>query len=299
MKRALITGIAGMDGSYLADLLVSKGYEVYGLQRHSSHPDKWHRIKHLEGKVNILTGDVTDPTAVQRAFDRARPHEVYHEADQDSVEDSWDSPAAQIDVTIKGALNVIRASEEFVTNDIIPSFSCKLFLPLSATIFKPSLQRLDEKSWIVPRSPYAVCKSAIMDLANIWREQRRLWISCGILFSHDSPRRGQGYLLQRIACGEPLWGDTNTTVDIGHAEDYMQAAWLTMQQDEPTDWVIGTGRAFKISTLANCGTVPDVVETPSWIADSDKLRSATGWKPKHDAATVLAEIKDNLKRAKT
>lgn len=262
MKRALVTGITGQDGSYLADVLTERGYEVFGLYRHrSSNP--FSRIAHLLDKVVLIQGDVCDSIALRRAID-IEPDEIYHMADQDSVTWSYDNAGYQIDVTI-GAVARLLELVRVMAKD------AKVFIPSSATIFS-CFPPQDEDSAITPLSPYACAKAAVRHICSYHRAVNDLRIICGIMFNHDSPRRNSGYLLQKIARSaldvvygrrdKVRLGQLDYKVDIGHAQDYMEAVVNLMSLRDSGDYVFATGRPYTIRTL-----VMKALEQATLIAD--------------------------------
>lgn len=282
-KRALILGVGGQDGSYLCDILLEKGYEVHGLYRRSS-VDNLTRIAHVRERVTLHAGDVTDPSSQDVAFMRSSPHEVYHVADQDEVGHSFAAPGVAVAVTYGGTVNVLEAVRRCCP-------AARVFIPSSATVFGDAPPPQSESTPFDPRSPYACAKAAAYYAARMYREHYGLFVACGIMFNHDSPRRGGGYLLQRIARGQPLWGDTEAVVDIGYAREYMEAAWRMMQLDTPDDFVLGTGVGYRIKDLVE-GVKAWDFPNAGLVADISKARRVLGFNPVHDAASVLEMIRN-------
>jgi len=308
-RRALITGVNGQDGSYLADILLERGYEVHGLYRHSSNPHHLHRIAHLTDKVTLHGGDVTDYGSVLKIVRDVMPDEVYHEADQDHVGFSLKAPHYSVSVTVGGAVNVMEAIRTTVPD-------ARVFLPGSATMFRPvNLYSggLTEGSAIHPDNPYACAKEHVYRLASYYRDVHKMFVVCGILFSHDSPRRGPNYLLQRIARaaagGEKLeLFDAHQCVDVGHAREYMDAASRTLQQGPPTDYVIGTGQPMCVATIVrtayeHCGLDSDLYFTnkettkDSGILVANPLRAYKylGWSASLNAVDMVKLLVDHQK----
>ena len=289
MKRALIFGINGQDGSYLAEILLEKGYDVHGFYRRSS-VDNLSRIRHLLSDVTLHKGDLTDYGSVHRAVAECLPlHEVYNEADQDHVGWSQAAPSYSAAVTYGGVVNVLEAVRQLTP-------TTRVFQPVSATMFGYAPPRQDEITRLYPQSPYACAKVAAYYLCQHYRREHGMFVSCGILFNHDSPRRGSDYLLQRIARGEELWGDLETIVDIGYAREYMEAAWKMMQLESPDDFVIGTGKGYHIKDLLNGVRVhPKFPLESALVAYPEKAVNAFGFDPKCDAFDVLEIVKEHYR----
>lgn len=289
MKRALIFGIGGMDGSYLADLLLAKGYQVYGTYRHSS-VDNLARIVHCHSHVNLIPADIVDFHSVFSAVVQAEPDEIYNMADQDHVGYSTCVPLPQLEVTAGGCINVVEAARLYRPSKV------RVFQPLSATMFGNAPPPQDENTPFDPQSPYACAKVAAHYICHYYRRTHGLFVATAIFFNHDSPRRGPGYLLQRIARGEKLTGSFDTLVDIGYAGEYVQAAWQILQLAEPMDFVIGTGTPYRIGDLLS--DHPVSVSPAEWqeglIAFTNKARTTFGFNPNHAAKSVLCMIKESL-----
>ena len=295
MKRALIFGIGGQDGSYLADLLLEKGYEVHGLARRSSY-DNLARIAHVRDRVTIHRGDLTDiwsvSMAVLSAFSNtALEGEVYNMADQDEVGWSKDVPSESVRTTYGGCANVLH---------VLKGTGLRFFQPLSSTMFGLTDEPQDESTPLNPGSPYACAKAAAWHLCKHYRKDHGVWVACGIMFGHDSPRRGPQYLLQKIARQAvevargkrdriELDGGPNAMVDIGWAPYYVDAAWRMLQWDEPDDYCVGTGRGFHIEDLCEKALLEAETNTLSYqlkdtslpkvksICNASKANTDLGW----------------------
>jgi len=260
-KRVLITGINGQDGSYLTDLLLDEGCEVHGLYRRSS-VDNLRRLAHLRGhpRLNLWPGDVTDASSLEAVVAESQAEEVYHEADQDSVGWSAITPAYQIDTTVKAVVHLLEAVRLHIPQ-------ARVFLPCSAMMFgdpaysefDPDGKALTEKSPFAPASVYGAAKVAVHQLAGMYRRRHGMFVTCGILFNHDSPRRSEHYLLhkiclgaRRIAKGEqqtiPL-GNLDGKVDVGFSRDYMEAAIAMVRFRRPEDYVVASGQAHTVGEL--------------------------------------------------
>jgi len=249
MKKALILGITGQDGSYLAEFLLNKGYEVHGLIRKSSTGNT-KNIKHILDKITLHRGDMLDVTSLYKAIKEVEPDEIYNEADQDHVSWSYDSPGYSCDITGGAVGKVLEAIRQ-----INPKI--KFFQPVSSNMFgKTDISPQDENTPFRPQSPYAAAKVLAFELARYYRDVFGMFVSTGIFYNHESPRRTEEYVTgkivhaaARIKLGlqEKLYlGDLSTRVDFGYAPDYMDAAWNILQQESPDDFIICTGEAHSI-----------------------------------------------------
>ena len=304
-KKALILGINGQDGSFLADILISKGYEVHGLVRRNSQPNLW-RIQHCLDKITLHQGDLLDPVSVQEVFYKVAPNEVYNEADQDHVSFSTSTPSYSAAVTYGAVANLLEMLK--------PHKSVKLFQPLSATMFgnAPAPQSLETP--FDPQSPYAVAKVAAYYLCKHYREKHGVQVYTAILYNHDSVRRQGDYLLHHICKAavkiahedqESLTVDNpNLRVDIGSAQEYMEICHKLMQLPDGIDIVLGTGfsgsiHSFIQSAFDYC-TVPWLCfkktkegnTFPHMEADTSQVTSLLDTKPKISIYTLIPEICD-------
>jgi len=282
-SRALILGVGGQDGSYLAELLVQKGYEVHGLYRRSS-VDNLRRLVKFRHLLCLHEGDVTDYSSVYRTIAEVDPDEVYNEADQDHVGWSRSVPEVSWDVTFKGACHVFEAVRQ--TN-----CECRMFQPISSTVFAESSEPQDEGAELLPTSPYAVAKAAAWHAAKMYRETFGLWIACGILYNHDSPRRcSSGYLLHELADSAiavkqdrvPLLfvRDAYETVDIGFSGDFVRACHAMLQTEDPGDYVLSSMHPMTVGDYAReflrqIGR-PDA-DVPSHTADDGVRHGRVGY----------------------
>ncbi len=249
MTRALILGIGGQDGSYLADILLERGVEVHGLYRRSS-VDNLQRIAHCRNKLTALcVGDITDPLSVERALVATQPHEIYNVADQDHVGSSFNAPSYQIDVTAKAVMQTLETART-LNPDV------KFFQPISATVFgdAPGPQTLETP--FNPLTPYACAKAAAYYIARYYRQFHGMYVVTAILYNHDSPRRGPDYFLQKI-CREAVEVsrgmrdyvevyDPHARLDIGYAKDYMEIVVTCMQNQDAKDLLIGSGNPWTV-----------------------------------------------------
>ena len=328
MKRALVLGIGGQDGSYIAELLLERGYKVHGLHRRSSVDNLW-RIAHVRDKVTLHPGDLTDPASLQRAWKEADPDEVYNLADQDHVGWSRNVPGYSAAVTY-GAVGTLLELLAAVRTPGVIHKQVKFFQPISSTVFGEVDGMVSEDTQLAPDSPYACAKAAAWLLCKHYRREHGLHICCGVMFNHDSPRRGPDYLLQKIARGvvEVANGKRTTLdlwslegwVDIGHAREYMEAVHRMMTRDKSLDYLVATGKLITVRELVQVALVlvglkgePEDYYVPSEIecrlvkpplrpvrtaACLERTRSVLGFEPKLDAAKVLEELV-NYHRVKT
>jgi GDPmannose 4,6-dehydratase len=298
VKKALITGITGQDGSYLAEFLLGKGYEVYGMVRRTSTV-RFDRIRHFQDKLNLIQGDLGDQTSLSRAISDVMPDEVYNLAAQSFVPTSWNQPAFTGDVT---ALGVTRILESVHT--VKPDTR---FYQASSSEMFGKVQEVPQKEstsfW--PRSPYGVAKVYGHWITINYRESYDMFAVSGILFNHESPRRGLEFVTRKVTyhaakiklgmSNELRVGNLDSRRDWGYAPDYVEAMWLMLQQDEPEDFVIATGRTHSIERLLdvafNCVdlewkdyTVQDPkfmrpAEVDLLIGDPAKAQAKLGWEP--------------------
>ena len=253
MKKALITGITGQDGSYLAEFLLNKGYPVFGIVRKSSSFNTG-RIDHLiEGytpaQFDFYRGDVNDINSLISILKEVEPDEIYHLAAQSHVKVSFEVPVYTFDTVATGTLKLLEAVRSL-------GLKCKIYFAGSSEMFGSSPPPQNENTPFQPRSPYAAAKVAAYKLCKIYREAYGMWIACGILFNHESPRRGETFVtrkttraLARMKLGlqeKLILGNLNAQRDWGYAPDYVEAMWLMLQQEEPEDYVIATGESHSV-----------------------------------------------------
>jgi GDPmannose 4,6-dehydratase len=235
--RALITGVCGQDGSYLADILLEKGYEVYGVYRHSSK-DPFDNVRHNMANPNfhLIQGDVTDALCLDEIIRKVDPHQIYHEADQDNVDWSFLHPAYQVDVTVKAVSNLLASVRRHCP-------SARVFIPCSSTMFGDAPAPQTEETPFNPRSPYACAKVAAYHLARMYRQNHGMFVCTGILYNHDSPRRNGNYLLHKICKAAAraeklaLW-EVDTPISVGYAKDYMKWVVEIIEHTSPDDYTI-------------------------------------------------------------
>ncbi len=301
MKKALITGITGQDGSYLAELLLEKGYKVYGLTRRSSTLAT-DRISHLMGKIEILSGDLLDQSSLMDAVSQSQPDEVYNLAAQSFVQTSWNQPVLTAEFTALGVTKMLEAVRRCAPK-------ARFYQASSSEMFgKVQAVPQGEDTPFYPRSPYGVAKLYGHWITINYRESFNMHASSGILFNHESPRRGLEFVTRKIThhvalikhglANELRLGNLDARRDWGFAGDYVEAMWLMLQQDQPDDFVVSTdethtvrefvelafGRAdldpWKYVKLDERFFRP--AEVDLLIGTSAKARKKLGWKPKVD-----------------
>ncbi|MCB2212047.1 GDP-mannose 4,6-dehydratase [bacterium] len=307
-RRALITGITGQDGSYLAELLLAKGYEVHGLIRRSSTFSTG-RIDHIyddphweNANLRLHYGDLTDSTGLRRIIEEVEPHEVYNLGAQSHVRVSFDQPEYTADVVATGTLRLFEAIRDYIA---ISRNSPKIYQACSSEMFGSSSPPQNEQTPFHPRSPYAVSKVAGYHYGVNYREAYGLFISNGILFNHESPRRGGTFVtrkitraLTRIKLGlqETLFlGNLDAKRDWGFAGDYVEAMWRMLQHDRPDDFVVATGETHSVREfLEEAANVLEMdwervvefdprylrpAEVDALLGDASKIRETLGWTP--------------------
>ena len=250
-KVALITGITGQDGSYLAELLLEKGYEVHGIVRRASLINT-HRIDHIYDRIKLHYGDLTDSTNLVRVIQQVQPNEIYNLGAQSHVKVSFEMPEYTGDVDALGTLRILEAVRLLGMEDRVRIYQA------STSELYGLVQEVPQKETtpFYPRSPYGVAKLYGYWIVKNYRESYGLHASSGILFNHESPRRGETFVtrkitrgLSRISVGEQdvlSLGNLDARRDWGHAKDYVEAMWLMLQQDEPEDFVIATGIQYSV-----------------------------------------------------
>lgn len=259
-RRALITGITGQDGSYLAEWLLEKDYEVYGMiRRKAVQQEELGNAVHLENEIEFDYGDVTDSASVQALIRRATPHEVYNLAGQSQVRVSFAIPHYTMQVNAMGALNVLEACREWnkVNSPVI-----RLYQASTSEMFGRECNEYgeqDETTAMVPISPYGAAKLFAHHLVRNYRESFGQFACSGILFNHESPRRGEAFVTQKVITSavEIMFGvrdvlelgNFKVSRDWGHAKDYVRAMWLMLQQSNPDDFVIATGISHSLMEL--------------------------------------------------
>jgi len=297
-KRALITGITGQDGSYLAEFLLSMGYQVYGLVRRTSTV-RYERIRHIQDQVTLVPGDMSDQTSLTRALQDVKPDEVYNLAAQSFVQTSWSQPVFTGDVTALGVTRMLDAI--LMVNPAI-----RFYQASSSEMFgKVQEVPQTESTSFYPRSPYGVAKVYGHWITVNYRESYNLHASSGILFNHESPRRGLEFVTRKVTyhaakiklgmAKELRIGNFDSQRDWGFAGDYVRAMWLMLQQDAPDDFVVATGQTHSVQRLLELAfdavglkwqdyTVQDPAfvrpaEVDLLIGNPEKAGRILGWEP--------------------
>src|SRR5450756_2851108 len=253
-KRAIISGITGQDGSYLAELLLDKGYEVTGIIRRASAPNLW-RIEHLIGKVALRPADLLDQLSLMRVIDEVRPHEFYNLAAMSFVPASWDQPLLTGEFNAQGVTRVLEAVRQV-------DASIRMYQASSSAMFgKVREIPQTELTPFYPRSPYGVSKVFGHYITVNYRESYDLFACSGILFNHESPRRGLEFVTRKVTDGVARiklgladslsLGNLDACRDWGFAGDYVRAMWMMLQQDQPDDYVVATGIAHSVRDLVD------------------------------------------------
>lgn len=302
-KKALITGITGQDGSYLAELLLSKGYEVHGLVRRMAFEDPHHslcRIEPIKDKLHLHAGSLESFASLYRMVGRIRPDECYHLAAQSFVSYSFDDEFSTLDSNIRGTNYVLSALRELAPD-------CKVYFASSSEMFgNADVSPQNEETKFNPRSPYGISKVAGFHIVKNYRDAYNMFAVSGILFNHESPRRGLEFVTRKIsrAVAEIKLGKRNELKlgtltaqrDWGYAGEYVHAMWQILQQDKPDDFVISTGQSHSVQEfIEKAFSVVDLdwqkyvqtdstfvrpAETRLLCGDSAKARSALNWQPK-------------------
>ena len=251
MKVALITGITGQDGSYLAEFLLEKGYEVHGIIRRSSMINT-HRIDHIFQNIKLHYGDLTDSTNIVRVIQKVQPDEIYNLGAQSHVKVSFEMPEYTADVDAVGTLRVLEAVRLLGMEDCVRIYQASTSELYGLVQETPQ----SETTPFYPRSPYGVAKLYGYWITKNYREAYGMYACTGILFNHESPRRGETFVTRKITRGlkaisegkqNVLYlGNLNALRDWGHAKDYVEAMWLMLQQKTPDDYVIATGKQYSV-----------------------------------------------------
>jgi len=311
MKSVLILGIGGQDGSYLADNLLARGgYKIHGLVRRSS-TGNLRNVAHLEGKVTLHRGDLSDPLSIHRILQEVAPHYVYNLADQDHVGWSDCHVGYNLDVTAGAVGRLLESIRLLTASGEIPFDGIRVFQACSATMYGPRERPITEDCPLNPQSPYAVAKAAAYHLCRMYRQRYGMFVSCGILFNHDSPRRSPDYLPQQIArqAVEVLRGKRkrielkgpNARVDVGWAPEYVEAMRLICEADVPDDFVVGTGIGRWIDLLSvgavgkSCRLDDPTHERAGSISLPQKIERALGWKATVDGLGVIERLVAHFK----
>jgi len=315
VKRALITGVTGQDGAYLAQFLLGQGYKVYGMIRRSSSSDiNNERLRWLgiDGQVEIVDGNLIDLSGLIRVMGTIEPDEIYNLAAQSFVKTSWNQPILTGEVTGLGAVNMLEA-----TRLICPT--ARFYQASSSEMFGlVQERRQNEKTPFYPRSPYAAAKLYAHWMTVNYRESFGLHASSGILFNHESPLRGIEFVTRKVTDGaariklglarELRLGNLDACRDWGHARDYVRAMWLMLRQDTPGDYVVATGRTTSVREMCQIAferldlnyqdfvTVDPAFLRPAEVdfllGDATKAQTVLGWRPETSLEAMIHEMVD-------
>jgi GDPmannose 4,6-dehydratase len=313
--RALVTGVTGQDGAYLSQLLLDKGYDVYGLLRRSASADviderlRWLGI---HGRIHMLDGNLIDISSLFRIMQEVQPDEVYNLGAQSFVKSSWNQPLLTGQVTAMGASNMLEA-----VRLVVPK--ARYYQASSSEMYGLIQQPMQsETTPFYPRSPYAVSKLYAHWTTVNYRESFGLHASSGILFNHESPLRGIEFVTRKVTDGaariklglakELKLGNLDAKRDWGHARDYVRAMWLMLQQERPDDYVVATGRTTSVRDMCCIAfghiglnwedfikTDPDYLrpaEVDVLLGDATKARNSLGWQPEISLEDMIAEMVD-------
>ena len=311
MKKALITGITGQDGSYLAELLLDKGYEVYGMVRRSS-TENFGRIEHIRDKIKLLQADLLDQFSIISAVKESNPDEIYNLAAQSFVPTSWDQPVLTGEFTALGVTRILE-SIRHVNKEI------KFYQASSSEMFGKVMEvPQKETTPFYPRSPYGVAKAYGHYITVNYRESYNIFASSGILFNHESPRRGLEFVSRKVTynavkiklglADSISLGNLDAKRDWGFAGDYVEAMWLMLQQEKPDNYVIATGETHTVQELVqvafdylNLDWKKHIKIDPKFIrpaevelliGDSTKAKTELGWSPKHSFEGLIKMMVD-------
>jgi GDPmannose 4,6-dehydratase len=310
-RRALITGITGQDGSYLAELLLEKGYEVFGMTRRAS-TENVERIGHLTDRVSLIQGDLLDPHSLVSALRTAEPTEVYNLAAQSFVPTSWNQPVLTAEFTAVGVTRLLEA-----VRTVDPNIR---FYQASSSEMYGKVREVPqtEQTPFHPRSPYGVAKAYGHYITVNYRESYGLFAVAGILFNHESPRRGLEFVTRKISDGvariklglaEDLrLGNLDAERDWGFAGDYVDAMWRMLQRDEPEDYLVATGETHSVREFAEIAfghvgldweqyvkTDPEFLrpaEVDQLVGDPAKAKADLGWEPRHSFRELVEMMVD-------
>ena len=319
IKKALITGITGQDGSYLSELLLSKNYKVYGLVRRVALEDETHRlwrIKHLLNKIKLKSASLESYASIVKIIQNIKPDEIYHLGAQSYVAYSFEDEFSTLNTNINGTHYILSAIKDF-------SPKTKFYFAGSSEMFgKVQKNKQDEKTRFYPRSAYGISKVAGFELTRNYREAYKIFACTGILFNHESPRRGFEFVTRKISSSVARiklgkqkslqLGNIFAKRDWGHAKDYVEAMWLMLQQKKPGDFVIGTGKMHSVRDFARLAfsmvglnykkyikfnkSLLRPAEVDTLKANYNKAKKILKWKPKTNFYQLVKEmVNEDLK----
>ena len=316
IKKALITGITGQDGSYLAEFLLKKNYKVYGFIRRVALEDEAHRlwrIRHLLKKINLTSASLESYASIVKIIQKIKPDEIYHLAAQSYVSYSFQDEFSTLNTNINGTHFILSAIKEF-------SPKSKFYFAASSEMFGKVVKTpQNEKTPFYPRSSYGISKVAGFDLTRNYREAYNLFTCSGILFNHESPRRGFEFVTRKISFAvakiklglqKSLYlGNLNAKRDWGHAQDYIKAMWLMLQKKKPTDYVVGTGKTYSVKEFVKIAfnhvglNYKDYIKKDKRLfrpaevdllkADFSKAKKELRWKPETSFKELVINMVDS------
>lgn len=319
MKKALITGLTGQDGSYLAELLLAKGYQVFGLVRRSSSSNL-DRISHLSGDVQILSGDLLDQSSLMDAIAQSQPDEIYNLASQSYVPLSWTQPALTAEYTALGVSRLLESIRRC-------KLDAKFYQASSSEVFgQPDESPQTELTAFRPRNPYGAAKAYAHWMTVNYRQKYNLYTCCGITYTHESPRRGTEFVFRKITstvaqiklglANELKLGNLDAQRDWCYAKDAVYAMWLMLQQKQPDDYIIASGETHSVKELVECAfnyvnlNWQDYVlvdpafyrpdESVQLIGCIDKIKTRISWQPQYTFSQLVELMVDyDLKKLNT
>jgi GDPmannose 4,6-dehydratase len=311
-KKALITGLTGQDGSYLAELLLAQGYQVYGMVRRSSS-SSFERISHFSNQIEVVSGDLLDQFSLIDAIDQTQPDEIYNLASQSYVPLSWTQPSLTAEYTALGVSRLLEAIRRCKPDT-------RFYQASSSEVFgQPDESPQTEKTAFRPRNPYGVAKAYAHWMTVNYREKYDLYACCGITYTHESPRRGAEFVFRKITRGavqiklgradELRLGNLDACRDWCHAQDVVKAMWLMLQQEQPDDYIIASGETHSVRELVDCAfsylgldyqryvTVDPAFYRPDepvqLVGAIDKIQTALQWKPEYSFQQLVESMVDH------
>ncbi|MTJ48949.1 GDP-mannose 4,6-dehydratase [Dolichospermum sp. UHCC 0259] len=308
-KKALITGLTGQDGSYLAELLLSKGYQVFGLVRRSSSGNL-ERINHLSGTVEILSGDLLDQSSLMDVITESQPDEIYNLASQSYIPTSWTQPSLTAEYTALGVSRLLESIRRCKSD-------ARFYQASSSEVFgQPDVSPQNELTAFRPRNPYGVAKAYAHWMTINYRQQYNLYTCCGITYTHESPRRGAEFVFRKITrtaamiklglANQLKLGNLDAHRDWCYAKDAVHAMWLMLQQQQPDDYIIASGETHSVKELVECAFnfvrlnwQDYVVVDPSFyrpvqlVGNIDKIHNQLGWKPEYSFEQLVELMVDH------
>ncbi|MDZ8053668.1 MAG: GDP-mannose 4,6-dehydratase [Aulosira sp. ZfuVER01] len=311
-KKALITGLTGQDGSYLAELLLTKGYQVFGLVRRSSSSNL-ERINHLSGDIHILSGDLLDQSSLMDVITESQPDEIYNLASQSYVPLSWTQPALTAEYTALGVSRLLESIRRCKPD-------ARFYQASSSEVFgQPDESPQTERTAFRPRNPYGVAKAYAHWMTVNYRQKYNLYACCGITYTHESPRRGTEFVFRKITntvaqiklglANELKLGNLDARRDWCYAKDAVYAMWLMLQQKQPEDYIIASGETHSVRELVECAfncvslnwqdyvSVDPAFYRPDepiqLIGCIDKIKTEIGWQPQHSFQKLVELMIDS------